>query len=412
MNVALESSSVIGDGTLVLVTGMENLYAKKTVTDTIAISHNGSATPCFQDMDFFNTGLRSSHATGGLLQLPIALTSSYDNDNNIQTYYQSTPVICGGYHTDDIYTGTSYCYTIQDSDDNPIGSMSTKRCNLASVAINDGSTLWVTGGRKCAGYYANMNCLDSTDYLDVTSGVANDIASSVTLTTRVGPRLPRKMAGHCLEMISDTLAIVFGGDDGDKLIFTNSWTFDLDRRSNPTEEWVERASMSTARNGHSCGVLRGAGPEDRRIVVAVGGRAYRAIDEFFLTDTVELLYTNGPVFAPKWQLGPSFPVPIDEAASATTSGGTRMFVAGGVTDWTFQLDGSVQASSSVYYLQCPFLVCEWKTVELEPLNARIRGLAMIVPLLNKRSFSIETELPVSCEDGGKTECFVQFPFTC
>ncbi len=148
--------------------------------------------------------------------------------------------------------------------------------------------------------------LDTTEYLDVVVGSH----STATLESKQGPKLPIEIYCHCLEMITDKLAILYGGEKWDDAPLANSWTFDLDISTNPNQTWVERTSMSASRRSHSCGVLRdAASPEERKIVVAAGGCGYKHGWSGMPLDSVELLHISGPVIALRWTSGPTMPVP-------------------------------------------------------------------------------------------------------
>ncbi len=370
-----------------MVNGDENyLVLPYTTSEVIAVSHNGSVVNCHESSDFFKPPpSHSEGATGGLLNL-----GPSSPDDNMTSYYQTTPVVCGGSAFNSLtaeYPSSRECYRLGGFNywiEPHIGRLNKERSRAASVAIKNGSTLWVTGGGD-----KKHNPLDSTEFLDV-------IGSS--LVSRWGPGLPRKMLDHCLEMISDKVAISYGGKIWGEP-FANSWSFDLDPLSNSNEEWMERATMTTARAGHGCGVIRDAlSPDERKIVVAAGGCNRDMASNMVVLDSVELLHTNGPVLAFKWITGPNMPQPLCDASSATIVDGTRMFVAGGISE--FNTAAYHVTSKSIYYIQCRLSLCDWTTIGLELNDQRINAVAMIVPLNHKRDFDIETTLlPFKCEGG-------------
>ncbi len=394
-----------------MATGIEGYdYSSVTsVTEVIAVSSKGEVAHCNQFMGFdglFDSPVELKQATGGLLRLPVSL-----QEDPVQNYYQSVPVFCGGNWN--YALASRVCYRLGAAFEDPIGVLIQERSQAASVSINNGSTLWVTGGeyQEFNGLEYFSNPLDTTEYLDVIyedkDKVGLDLElDSMSLISTLGPRLPTMMRGHCLEMISDKLVILYGGYNYAQE-FSKAWTFDLDKQNNPDgEDWVEIASMSLARDRHSCGVLRDAlSPKERKIVVAAGGCAGGGAHfGLVIRDSVELLHANGEVLALKWATGPQMPEPLCGAASATIKDGTRLFVVGGVTDFTVFPE---EKSNSVYYLQCRLTLCEWTTVDLELLSPRSGAVAMIVPLIDKRNFSLEeTTLPFPCQGGMEFICII------
>ncbi len=388
-------------GASVVTNIMEPLSRYINFPETIAVSSNGSIALCqkLQDGIGYNP-VMVQRATGGLLEMPA----------HGDSYYQYTPVICGGTRYSDVdnYEWLDYhCYQLAvgqfGTTDTVIGTMSQVRFGAASVTIRLGSTLWVSGGGTIQAPH------DSTEYLDIDKS-ASTLAPDKILKSRPGPRMPRALMGHCLEMVTEDLAILYGGWEsiGGGRPTRQSWTLDLDEPTinlDNTDSWTERATMAMRRERHSCGVLRdAASPEDRKIIVAAGGCSHHvgghADGQVLVTDSVELLHTNGPVFALNWLPGPKMPAPLCGAAatsSAPMSGkGTRMYVAGGVTDFS---EAPWQVSGSVYSLQCRWTLCEWAILALDLLEPRAMAVAMIVPLINQRDFSIDTPLPIPCQGG-------------
>ncbi len=374
---------LVADGTLIVATGVTDVNCYVKYTALLAISYNGSVSRCNEGSYFFENvnELELDGATGGLLKLP----TLYPDDDvpNYKSHYQDTPVICAG-HIQDALIYNRECFRLDTGVNKmSIGQLSKNRIRAASVSIKYGSALWVTGGDD------GNNVLDSTEYLNVVAG-----SESTEIVSSEGPRLPRTMVNHCLDMITDNLAILYGGEIWGAP-FENSWTYDLDTRTNPNEEWVERAPMSTSRERHGCGVLRDAlSPEERKIVVAAGGCNRNNHKQIQVLDSVELLHVNGPVIALQWVPGPTMPVPLCDAASANIVDGTRLFLASGILEF---YGVPYPKSQSVYYLQCRLTQCQWTTVGLELHEPRYDAIAMVVPLIDRRNFSIETTLPFGCE---------------
>ncbi len=143
-------------------------------------------------------------------------------------------------------------------------------------------------------------------------------------------------------------------------------------------EWTYGALLNTPRYKHVCGVLLFGDDENVNIIVAAGG-----MDAFGANlQTVEiLLYSQDSlpeedILAEGWQLGPSLPVPLSDAASVTTPDQKAFLVIGGNTD-----DGI--SCGSVFKLSCSLLdsfrECSWTKVEYELTPPSAKGLVVTLP---------------------------------
>ena len=121
----------------------------------------------------------------------------------------NVPVICGGY-----LGGSgriSSCYALTENNWSKIGDMVESRWYASSLLLGN-NTLWIMGGD---------GSLKSTELMDFNE-------NSAITAQRQGPDLPLASGRHCSIQISDTKAIILGGDFGTKTYFieleSGTWT--------------------------------------------------------------------------------------------------------------------------------------------------------------------------------------------
>ncbi len=178
-----------------------------------------------------------SYATGNLVL-----------DSNTPT---KKPLICGG--TDISENVRQDCYNPEDpflSFDNVI-VMSIARSGAASIVVNGGTKLWITGGGD-----AFIDVYDSTEY--ITPG--SDPASSP------GPSLPKPLERHCMVQLEDGTAIVIGGRDD--WSYLNERTFFYSPGSNEFQDGPQLRSLKVE---PACGVIKD-GSTGQEVVIVAGGR--------------------------------------------------------------------------------------------------------------------------------------------
>ena len=119
----------------------------------------------------------------------------------------NVPVICGG-RKDVSSIVSDKCYTLGNS--TPLATMSTPRYEAAGVVLDDGQTLWITGGHK-----AHAKGLKSTEYFKLNE----DIQS--------GPDLPAPLYGHCVVdfTINGSNVVMFIGGIDSGYFFTQRTRF-------------------------------------------------------------------------------------------------------------------------------------------------------------------------------------------
>ncbi len=152
--------------------------------------------------------------------------------------------------------------------------------------------------------------------------------------------------------------------------------------------WKDNLSLNIARYKHSCGVLKAA--YEKKIVVVAGG-----IDRFKkISNTVETLLVmegGGGLMTLSdnnyWDYGPSLPMPLSDAASATTADQTGFFLFGGTSD-------NAATSVSIFKLGCSHAYdfqqgCTWTKIDHELHAPSAMGLAISMPSypLGHRSYS-------------------------
>ncbi len=257
----------------------------------------------------------------------------------------------------------SQCYRLGSS--MPVGTLLTGRVASAGVVIRNGTALWMAGG-----YNFQWEDQDTSEIIEVSNEKQSLLAESTEFV-----KLPRPMSYHCLEMIDDKLAILFGGEEfgHSSPIIRDSWIMDLD---SPSFGWTLSPSLNIARKDHMGGSVIVIG-SDQRVVIAAGGRVSSGQGGQF-TNSVELL-----VVGLDWELGPILPMTLAMAASSTTSDKTRLFVSGGLSAITEEslavLSFSCQQSDGGFD-------CAWTKHDFELMKRREYGVSFIVTSLNDLIF--------------------------
>ncbi len=312
-------------------------------------------------------------ATGGVLR-------TYYNEK-----WHQVPTICDGMTVN--LRSNEKCYRLQLHDDDvgsfalptEIGIMREKRMGAASISIWNSTTLWVTGGE-----FAGAK--DSTEWINVS--LSRENISDLPLLQR-GVPLPKMMAFHCLEMINNNAAILYGGSEWIEGLpgLHETWTIDNlydpefrnamnSAASEPQQHWwIPRTPMNNGRFLHSCGVIRV--DASTKFVVAAGGQD---LQYGVSTKTVELLRVQVEDEAVMniddiWEVGPLLPRALSRAASATTGNQAILFVVGGeVSSVPFV------RSDAIFSLWCLITgSCWWTTEELELMMSRTNGIALLIP---------------------------------
>ncbi len=294
--------------------------------------------------------------------------------------YRSFAIVCGGFR---LTLHQDACYLLStNSYDEPrqIAVMRQPRVGAASVAVLNGTTLWVTGGMSVS------ILLDSTELIKVQSLTDNSISEE-------GIPLPGPMQQHCLEIINRKTAILYGGitltASSSEAIIQSAWTIEnIDTMIGGTtagHSWSQEATMSTARFSHICGVIRMGNSQERKFVVAAGGEAvsigpwgYESIATLNNVELLQVDFPGGPdgsvIVSGAWQAGPNLTITLSGAASATPGDQSVLYVAGGV-----MYRQPFIMSKDIFSLRCSDSVCSWSIEDRTLLFERSNGLAFILP---------------------------------
>ena len=273
-------------------------------------------------------------------------------------------VVCGGIDMD---TGLANdkCFSLSSSsntDKEQISSLYVAREGSATIGINGGKSLWVTGG------IMDLHPIHPTEMV-----MLNDLTD---ITTVDGPKLPVSLSHHCLEKVGDNTAILIGGQDFDSLFGRRTWTANLSGSLTPT--WNQLSSLNIGRRMHACGVIKDSTLSDHSVVIAAGGEIGLSV----LTSSVELLLLVQGKLEVSWETGQDMPDDVSNAARAITPDQQKMLVLG---------------DSSMFQMQCSGLQCEWIKLDKELRRSFVNGLAMIWPA-NSLNFSGEIQPPCGLLD--------------
>ncbi len=172
--------------------------------------------------------------------------------------------------------------------------------------------------------------------------------------------------------------------------------------------WYRQASLDAARYRHSCGVIR-FGDGDKMVVVAAGGIHLG----YTILKKVELLVVNETThFADYWVLGPNSPFPIVDAASATTSDQTGLFLIGGTAD-----NINLNTVLRFWCLVDDIYGCVWTKVYHELKRPGAQGLALVMKASSPMAIPESANIK-DCTNGKKYllnrihQCFQLFPIKC
>ncbi len=261
---------------------------------------------------FNSTTINIQEATGRVLY-------STENDEWI-------PLICGGGKE-----CFALCdpYAITESIPDNVVKMSLPRAGAASLVVEAGKSLWVTGGSNNA---ENSNCPAT-----LTSGT--ELISNVNgrLETSSSDSFLLSLSHHCLETISPTIAIVIGGMDAEKSeeksgkLQDKSWLI----HAVNTMDWTSERQMQVGRAKAACGVLVDQANPEKRIVVAAGGIILAVQDDPMTMTTasvdvlVATLTTDNLDLDSHWNYGPNLPEAIHGASGLTSADQSQFYVLGG-----------------------------------------------------------------------------------
>ena len=166
----------------------------------------------------------------------------------------------------------------------------------------------------------------------------------------------------------------------------DTWAIDIRDLTNSV--WRSAGALIHSRHKHACGVLRvpSFGNGTTSVVIVAGGTdAQNSIItsvEMVTLVNVEELVQSGMVLVKSWDLGPTLPLPLSDAASTTTSDQKSMFVIGGATTVATERSQSVLKLSCSHGLDddVSMLQCSWNAItDFELKTPSAKGLALTLP---------------------------------
>ncbi len=366
--------------------------AKKSSIEALKLDHHGNVVECSHSL-LSPSESKLIHATGGVMTVPNTTNESI------------VAVVCGGEFTSENsnshYANDMCMFLLSDNSDHNQIKLDAQQFHLtagghlnygsrigaAILVVDNGGTLWVTGGENNVN---DLNEISDTEFVAILTPTEAS-ASKDFSTNVVGLELHRAYSHHCLEKIAPEVAVLIDGEDDrkyttriqrgykdDSLIFSgcsqhSTWSIDL-----RTMAWKEEADRHETSERQTCGVVRFGKDGDgtrRWLVVVAGGRG----ELQSILNVVETLTVTKEVeeynFAPDWEYGPSLPEKLMDAASATASDQTAFFIVGGAT-------ASVD-SQYVFQFSCSLTVayalCSWSKVGYELKTTSTIGLAFALP---------------------------------
>ena len=242
----------------------------------------------------------------------------------------SGPIVCGGFNS---WLFTNKCYSFNSTI--PVANMLLNRVRASSVVMDNGTTLWVTGGHDH--FYHRVR---STEF--VTFG-----------SSHAGPDLPIALYGHCAVRMNSSAAMIIGGYNGHGY-HSKTWIANF-----KTQTWTKGPDLNIQRYYHSCGQIFDS-QDDQKMIVVVGG--YTAERD----KSTEIFHVDSTT----WIHGPDLPIAVSYAQSVTSSDGKKFYIIGGENFGTY---------SSIYSFQCFAQTCQWKLMKQKLRRGRSSGLAMLIP---------------------------------
>ncbi len=210
------------------------------------------------------------------------------------------------------------CYYYNNNDKEwkkVVKRLRTARYDSSSIVVDNGQTLWVTGGRD----YGDK-VFKSTELISPESN-PNPKQELVSFRIRKGPDLPLNLHSHCLVKLSSTTAMLIGGNNGPNNIKPTRITHFIDipstkKNQENLREPVSGPNMKTDRLEHICGAMKEA--EGRLVVVVAGGS-----NEDGIVISTEILVDSGKGnnklrIGDRWDFGPDLPESIGKAAAVTS----------------------------------------------------------------------------------------------
>ncbi len=266
-----------------------------------------------------------------------------------------TPIVCGGKSfitnvvNDKCFTLSQAPHANQTAEEQSLDLMQINRIGAASLVVDNGKSLWVTGGGSPSSHNSVQTELVQLSHDD------GHFVSSTSL------QLPESLTHHCLKQIGPRMAIAVGGEDSDGYIHRNSWSLDLD-----SLEWRSQV-LRAPRTKHACGVLINVELPTSKVVIAVGGETSTgtwtaSVDLLVIVSFPEEEEEGEENEIPgEWIEGPKMPKIVHNAIGITTADHQRFLVVG-VTDDSNLNVFEMQCSSGGMEVEVEWQ-CGWTAIE-------------------------------------------------
>ena len=248
-------------------------------------------------------------------------------------------------------------------------TLSQRRYGAASIVIDNGKTLWITGGKSSQGY------LKSTEFVTLKDD-STDLNPSSSFSIQPGPDLPIATAHHLLIKLNSTTAMLIGGDNASSpdwpdyqkdglnyLHLKSTYFLDIPRVVESTKATVSSVRGPDFQQPSSslmAGVLNDPADGNRRMVVLVG-EIYNKT-EFLMLDQLD----QG------WTPGPDKPKAVGSSAGVTTPDGKSFLVIGGSNN-------RMTTDPYIYQLQHQNGCWKWSQLEQKLRVPRQNHIALVVP---------------------------------
>ncbi len=241
-----------------------------------------------------------------------------------------------------------------------------KRSGAASIVIDNGRTLWITGGQ-----FQRRFCYNSTVFVSTTE--------SSPFTIKPGPELPINVTVHCLNKINASTALLIGGirtPRGNSPLFLDIPGSDGSSGKIQIQSSFVGPELKVARYSPACGVLSNPGDGSSHVVIVAGGTEAVRGGGLLRSTEILALDSSGMIKDDGWNDVDVPELPgkaFNKATGVTTSDGKTMLVVGGEDDKREYLNWIVKLE---FQLEKGW---QWTKLDQELQVARTYPVAMMVP---------------------------------
>ncbi len=330
--------------------------------------------------------LRRKYGTGGVLHLEA--TSG-------QLLY--VPIFCGGFERT-FDTAKTGCHLLGPGFHGHVGELFHERYGAASIVINSGKTLWVTGGMPDPQ-------TGTTELMDF-SGMTLDRLAKEKVFGQLGIELPGELFHHCLVKILDDTTVLLIGGNLDAATTNQAWGTSV-KNANKTSGkslWKQIAPMTFRKMSHACGVIKVS--EDVTVVVTAGGESVSQA----VLDNVELLVIDiandidsisilESALQTPWIEGPKLEQELGGlvgSAMVSNHEQDRLYLAGGFTGSTYRYQhlfpGECEGTRNILVFGCSYydnnnvnnnpsdsINCQWTSLGMSLSLGRSHMVAYLLP---------------------------------